>query len=98
MEDQNEISDTPVENEEATCNTLEASVDKEQPSWKSKGSSKTTDKRRRTSSSSADSASGDESSKSDSCGEGDSSSSCSSNANPKRKKSARSPKHVGDAD
>ena len=69
MEDQNEISDTPVENEEATYNTLEASVDKEQPLRKSKGSSKTTDKRRRTSSSSADSASGDESSKSDSNGE-----------------------------
>ena len=46
----------------------------------------------------ADSASGDESSKSDSNVEGDSNSSSSSNANPKRKKSARSPKHVGDAD
>ena len=51
-------TDTPVENEEATNNTLEASVDKEQPSRKSKGSSKTTDKRRRMTSSSADSASG----------------------------------------
>ncbi|KAL9957098.1 hypothetical protein ACROYT_G038697 [Oculina patagonica] len=94
-------TDTPVENEEATNNTLEASVEKEQaeqPSRKSKGSSKTTDKRRRTTSSSADSASGDESSESDSNGEGDSSSSSSSEANPKRKKSASSPKHVGDAD
>ena len=45
----------------------------------------------------ADSASGDESSKSDSNVEGDSNSSSSSNANPKRKKSAHSPKHVGDA-
>ena len=34
MKDQNEISDTPVENEEATYNTLEVSVDKEQPSRK----------------------------------------------------------------
>jgi len=39
MEDQNEISDTPVENK-ATYNTLKGSVDKEQPSQKSKGSSK----------------------------------------------------------
>lgn len=91
-------TDTPVENEEATNNTLEASVDEEQPSRKSKGSSKTTDKRRRTTSSSADSASGNESSDSDSNGEGDSSNSSSSEANPKRKKSASSPKHVGDAD
>lgn len=91
-------TDTPVENEEATNNTLEASVDEEQPSRKSKGWSKTTDKRRRTTSSSADSASGNESSDSDSNGEGDSSNSSSSEANPKRKKSASSPKHVGDAD
>ena len=91
-------TDTPVENEEATNNTLEASVDEEQPSRKSKGSSKTTDKRRRMTSSSADSASGNESSDSDSNGEGDSSNSSSSEANPKRKKSASSPKHVGDAD
>ena len=91
-------TDTPVENEEATNNTLEASVDEEQPSRKSKDSSKTTDKRRRTTSSSADSASGNESSDSDSNGEGDSSNSSSSEANPKHKKSASSPKHVGDAD
>ena len=91
-------TDTPVENEEATNNTLEASVDEEQPSRKSKGSSKITDKRRLTTSSSADSASGNESSDSDSNGEGDSSNSSSSEANPKRKKSASSPKHVGDAD
>ena len=93
MKDQNEISDTPVENEEATYNTLEVSVDKEQPSRKSKGLFKEMDKRRRTSSSS-----GDESSKSDSNGEGDSSSLSSSNKNPKCKTSGHSPKHVGDAD
>ena len=68
----NEISDTPVVNDEATDSTPKAGVDKEQPSGKPKGSSKTMDKRKRTSSSSADSASGDESSESDSSSEGDS--------------------------
>ena len=79
MADQNEITDTPNENEEETTeNTLKASVDKERPLQKSKGPSETTDKRRRTSSSSADSASGDESSESDSNNESDSSNSGSS--------------------
>ena len=50
MADQNEITDTPNENEEETTeNTLKASVDKEQPLQKSKGLSKKTDKQRRNS-------------------------------------------------